>query len=218
MMRKGIALGLARIAAGPVRIGAANRSRRTRIGIETQMYQRRCAPSCPVAQAGGRPPVTAEPGPRGAREGSAVIARTGDHRNRHAAGNRAPAAPAVKLGKIVAAHQPDETMLRKPPDKLAQGINGVAGAQLALDRCRHDWRSTSLTARRSESGRKRRHTDPGLQGIARRNQPPHRIEPKRLGGEQRDPAMPAVRGIEAPAKEPDPAQGRTCPVPRTSHL
>ena len=207
-MGQRIALGMAGKAARPVRISAANRCRRTRIWIETQMYQRGCAPSCPVLQTGLRAPVTAEPGHRGAREGSAIIARTRDNRNRHGAGDAAPVTPAMELREIIAAHQPDEAHFGIAPAQRPQGIDGEHRAQFALDRGGPDRCAPGLPAGRGEPHREGRHAGCGFERIARRNQPPHLIQPKGLAREQADPAMAAVRGIEAPAEKPDPFQNR----------
>lgn len=207
---------------GPVWISAANGSRRARIGIETQLYQRGCAPSCPVFQTGRRPPVSAEPGCSGARRSKAIIAGPRNNRNRHGASKPAPVAPAVQLGQVVAAHQPDKVDIRETPSQCAQRIDRVNGAQLAFDRGWHDRGTTRHAQGRSEPRRKRSHARPGLQGIAGRDQPPDRIEPKRVARKQADPPMPAMGRIEAATQQPNawfPAvQGRTCPVPRTSHL
>lgn len=218
MVRQGIPEPLAGKPAGPVWIGAANGCRRTRIGIETQMYQRGCAPSCPVLQAGSGPPVSAEPGPGEARPGGCIIARTRDNRNRHGSSEASPVFPLVQLGEIVAPHQPDEPVFRIASLQAMKRVHGVAGAQFALYLAGHDGCAPRLHPRRSEPRGKRCHALPGLKRVARRDQPPHRVEAQRLPGKNADPAVPAMGGIEAPAEEPDPGQGRTCPVPRTTHL
>lgn len=218
MVRQGIAQGLADKARSPVRISAANCCRRARIGIETQFYQRGCAPSCPVAQAGCGPPVSAKPGPGEARLGSAIIARTRDNRNRHGTGHAAPVLPAVKLGEIVATHQPDETMFRIAPRQLCQCIGSIAGAQIVFDRCWTNSRTLGLPDRRGESRRQGRHPGLGLERVAGRDQPPDFVEPQSFQHEQADPAVPAMRGIERPAQKANAFQGLTCPDPRASHL
>lgn len=209
-------------AAGPVWINAANGTRRTWIGIESQMYQRGCAPSCPVFQTGRGPPVSAEPCGSGARCSGAIIAGPRNYRNRHGAGQPAPVAPAVELGQIVAAHQPDKFLVGIAPAQRLQGIDREHSAKIAFDRSRHDRRAPGQAERRLQAGRKRSHPGFGLKRIARRNQPPHRIKVECLPREQADPPMPAMGRIEAATQQTDalwvPAQGRTCPVPRTSHL
>ena len=144
-----------RQAAGPLRIGAAHRRCRALVGVETQIYQRRCAPSCPMPtdghQTGTRSAIAPEPGHRGAREGSAIIARTGDNRNRHDPRDPAPIFPACELREIVRSHQPDEPLPRPTADEFAQGIDGVTGAQFALDGADANRCSSGLKAGRGEA-------------------------------------------------------------------
>lgn len=210
------------ISPGPVRIGAANRSRRAGIWIESQMYQRGSAPSCPGCKTGRRPPVSAEPCRSGARRSACIIARTGNHRNRHGAGQSAPVAPAVQLGQVVAPHQPDEVDIGVAPAQGPQRIDGENGAEFLLNRRWHDRRKPRLLYGRGQARGKRCHACLGLERVARRDQPPHCIKPQRLAGEQADSPVPAMRRVEASAQQADAlgnlAQGRICPVPRTSHL
>ncbi len=178
MVRQTIPWALAAKAAGPVWIGAANRCCRARIGIETQMYQRGCAPSCPVFQTGCGPPVSAEPSPGEARPGSALIARTGNNRNRHGAGDAAPGFPLVKLHQIVAAHQPDEAVAGVPRLKLAEGVDCKTRAQFALDCGRNNSRPPGLLPGRSEASGQRRHSGLWLKRITGGHQPPDLIKPQ----------------------------------------
>ena len=211
-----------RDAAGPRRVGAANGGGRTRIGIETQEHQRRRAPVATVCKAGCRPPVSAEPGHGGARQGGTIIARSGDYGNRHHSRQAPPVFPLVKLGQIVAAHQPDEAPFRPAPQDGREGIHGKASAQFPLYRRHANPAPSRLPLGRCEARGERGHSRLGFQRIAGRNQPPDLVQRQRLDGEEGDPPVPAMRGIETAAKQPGqgsaPVQGRTCPVPRTCHL
>jgi hypothetical protein len=77
----------------------------------------------------------------------------------------------------------------------------------------------------------RRHAGDRLQGVLRRDQPPHLVEREAPGGEQAQMQMAAMGGVERAAQQPDAAmpagarparasgaQGRTCPLPRTRYL
>ena len=218
MVRQTIPQALAVKAAGPVWIGAANGSCRARIGIKTQMYQRGCAPSCPVFQTGCGPPVSAEPSPGEARPGSALIARTGDNRNRHGAGDLLPGFPLAELHQIVAAHQPDKPMFGIARLQLAQRIDGIARAEFAFDHSRHDAGAAGLLAGGGEAGGERRHSSFGLERIAGRDQPPDFIKPQCFTRKQTDPAVAAMRRVKTPAQKTNRFQDLTCPVPRTNHL
>lgn len=199
-------------ASRPVRIGLPNGGCRTRIRIETQDHQRGCAPCCPVAETGKRPPVTAQPGHRGARDDSVIIARPGDYGNRHSAGNGAPRFPAMELGQIVCPHEPDELAPRVTSCQRAQGIDGKAGTQFPFHRADPNRRTPRHLTRRSEAGGERCHPGGALQRISGRYQPPRLIQTERRDGAQRDPPVPAMRGIEAAAQKRGagnaPGQGR----------
>ena len=222
MVRQEIAPGMAGPielgSARPFWIGGAQCGGRARIWIKTQIYQRGCAPSCPGVQAGGRPTKSTEPGTRGARQCSALIARTRDNRNRHGTGDCTPAPPAMKLRQIVATHQPHELRLRVTSPQRAQRIERVARSQFGLNRGGHDTAAPRLFSRRGQPRSERSHPSLGLERIARRDQPPHRVKVQRAHCEQADRAVPAMRRVETPAQESDSGQGRICPVPRTSHL
>ena len=209
--------------AGPVRIGLPCGSGRTRIGIETQRHKRGRAPPFPAAKAGRRLPVLPQPGHRGARDSTCIITRTGNNRNRHESGYAAPVPPPVKLRQIVGAHQPDEARLGIARLQLAQRVGSVARPQLAFDRSDPDRRPAGLPSGRGDPGRKRRHPGCRLERIARRNQPPDLVEPQRCCSEQRNAPVTAMRRIEAAPQKANAraraaCQGRTCPLPRTSHL
>ena len=122
------------VARRPIGIGAAKGRRRTMVRVETQDHQCRSAPSGPVRETGGGYAITPQPGHRGAREGSAIIARTRDHRNRHRLRDAAPVTPAVELGQIVRPHQPHEFAFGIAAHQPSQGIDSIARPQLPLDR------------------------------------------------------------------------------------
>ena len=210
--------------AGPLRIGSAHFCCRASVGVEAQIYQRRCAPFCPMFakghQTGGRPAITPEPSHRGAREGGAIIARTGDHRNRHQSGDPSPIFPAHELRQIVRPHQPHKVAFGPAQDELAKRIDRETRAQFALNRADPDWGPAGLSARRSETLGERRHACSRFQRISRRHQPPHFIERKSITGKQRNSPVPAMRRVETAAQKADPGgvQGRTWPEPRTCHL
>ena len=208
MVRDGIAPGKAAITSGPVWIGAAQGRGRARVRIETQLYQRGGAPSCPVLHAGCRPPVSAEPGRRGARGSTAIIAGTGDNRNRHEPGHIAPGLPLVELGQVIAAHQPDEAVARIAPLQRPQRIDSKPRAQLALDSRGANRRAAAVRHGGCEPRRQRSHARPGLERIAGRNQPPHLVQPQRAQRGQADLAVTAMRGIEAPPQQADAFQRR----------
>ncbi len=217
---------------GPLRIGLAYRRGRPRIGVESQCHQRGCAPPFRTTKTGTGPPEPPQPDHRGAREGGTIIPRTGDYRNRHESSDAAPVFPPMELGQIVGPHEPDEATFRIAPNQFFERVHGEARAQFALDRGDADRRPAGLPPRRKHPRGKRRHPGFRLQRIARRDHPPDFVEPQRLGREKADAAVPAMGWIEAAAEQADDrpaairvglarknrAQGRSCPVPRTSHL
>jgi hypothetical protein len=213
---------------GPVRIGPAYRRSRPRIGVESQCHKRWRAPPFRTTKTGNRPPELPQPGHRGAREGSGIIPRSGDNRNRHQLRDRTPVPPLVELGQIIGAHQPDESPLWIAPQQCAEGVGRVAGPQFALDRGDPDSRTAGLPLRRGDPRREGRHARCRLERITRRHQPPDLVERQRVHREKRNASVPAVRGVEAAAEQPDGRaaapprghgfQGRVWPLPRTCHL
>jgi len=196
-----IARGLAGMPAGPVWISLADCRGRSRIGIESQDHQYWCAPRCPIGQAGGGCSVTPEPGHRGARDSGAIIARTGDDGNRHHAGNSAPVFPAVELGQIIGAHEPDEAAAGIAQQQPAQGLRGVAGAELALDRGDADRGAAGLGLGRGEAGGKRRHARFGLERVSGGDQPPDLVQPQCPQRREADSPVRAMGGVERAAEE-----------------
>ena len=77
-----------------------------------------------------------------------------------------------------------------------------------------------------EPNRKGRHAGDRLQRVLRRHQPPHLVEIEPFEGGQAQMQVTGVSRVERAAEQPDaavpaladPAQGRTCPVPRTRYL
>jgi hypothetical protein len=186
-----------RNAAGPVRIGAAQGRCRTRVRIKSQDHQRWRAPFCPAAETGCSTPVTGEPGHRGARDSGAIIARTGDHGNRHRAGDPAPVFPAVKLGQVVRSHQPDEPPFGPAPDQRGKSIGGEPGAKFSLHHRYPDRGTAGLLCGRAEPGRQRRHPSGRFQRISGGNQPPRLVQRQSANRLCRNAAVAAVGGVEA---------------------
>lgn len=210
------------MAGRPLGIRAPDGSSRAWIRIETQFYQRRCAPFTPFAKTGCFRPITSHPGHCRGRDGIVIITRPRDHRNRHSAGDAAPVPPAVELGKVVRSHQPDKPPFRPAVTQGAQCIDGVRRAEPPFQCCDPDRRPARLSTCGPDPGSKRCHTCFRLQRIAGRHQPPHFIQAERPHCEQGDPAMAAMSRVEAAAQKAraraTAAQGRVCPVPRTCHL
>ena len=183
----------------PAGIGGTQRARRAGIGVYGQQYQRRRTPLCPTLQTGLGAPKTPKPCHRGAREGTSIIARTRDDRNRHDPGQPAPVAPTVQLGQIIRPHQPYKAVFRPTPSDPRQGIDGVARAQFALHGGDANQRPPRLAPRRGVAFGQRRHTLRVLQRVAGADQPPHFVQPQRRDGREADPPMPAMRGVKAAA-------------------
>jgi hypothetical protein len=172
---------------------------------------------------GGRPPVSAEPGHRGARPGSTIIAGTGDNRNRHGPGDAAPVFPAVELGQIVATHQPDEAPLRVAGGEFAQGVDGVAGAQFALDRGRHDRRAACHAVGRGEARASGAMPAFGFSGLPGETSHHTSSSPSASRANRLMRRCPPCAGLKLPPRSPvrvarRSVSGPTCPVPRTCHL
>ena len=112
------------------------RERRWRRSVGWQAKQQSPAHSIPSSSVPGCGPDEApQPAHRARRAGIAIIARAGNHRNRHHARQAPPVLPLVELGDIVRAHQPDEAVAA-----------GSAGA--ACEACR---RCSGCPARASKS-------------------------------------------------------------------
>lgn len=211
--------------------------RRARIRIETQFYQRRCAPFTPFTKTGGVDTVSSQPGHCGARNRGSIITRPRNHRNRHDFRDTAPIFPAMELGEVIGPHQPHKPPFRPAPDQSPQGVDRIARGPVPFDRADTDRR----TPRRSPGGThpraQRRHAPIRLERIAGRHQPPRLVQPQCGHGEERDPPVPPMRRVEAAAEQPRAraiaplvrhpiarpachrfAQGRVCPLPRTCHL
>src|SRR5690606_31591412 len=105
-----------------------------------------------------------------------------DHRNRHQSRDPTPIAPTGQLGKIVRPHDPNEASIRIAAHQLLERINGVAGAQLSLDRSRSDWRTARHALGRAEPSGERCHPGGWLERIAGRNEPPELVKIERAEG------------------------------------
>ena len=202
----------------PVRVGPAERRGGALIGAEVQQHERRRSPCRPVFCAGGGADEPPQPGRCGARHGHRFIPRPRDNCNRHHPRNPPPVAPMVELGDIVRAHDPHEPPFRVTADEFCKRIDGVTGVKEAFYIGHFDDAPPRLHPCRSKAGFVRGHALGRLQRIARRHKPPYFVQPQRLRDIQADPPVPPVRRIERSAKKACRDQGRTCPVPRTSHL
>lgn len=221
-MRDSIANWCRAVSACPFRVGGANRAGRSGIGIEAKNGQRRSAPHCAGDELSGPLAPAAQPGHGRACQGDRIISRTRDHRNRHLSRNRAPVLPAMELRKIVRPHDPYEASPGITPPDRTQRIDSETRAQLALDGGGADARAARLPHCRGQPRLERSHARHRLQHVAGRDQPPHLVQPERADGEKTDAAVAAVRGVEAASEQAGErggsAQGRVCPLPRTSHL
>lgn len=184
----------------PIGIGTADGRCRAIVRIETQKHQGRCAPSPPLLKTGSRHTIASEPGHGGACHGFSVITRARDNCNRHGPGDGAPAMPAVKLRQIIRSHQPDKPAFGIAAHQSAKGFCGVARAQMLLDRGWCDRRIARLRFGRAHPRCERRHAFLRFQRISGRYQPPYLIKAERMDRKLRDTPMPAMRRIEAAAK------------------
>lgn len=108
------------------------------------------------------------------------IGRAVEDCNGKAMEDRLPAPPMADLRQIVGAHQPNEALARKASLQRRDRIRGKAGAEAALEIEHADARVVRECLGLSEALGKRRHAGDGLQGVLRRDQPPHLIEAEAL--------------------------------------
>jgi len=103
----------------------------------------------------------------------------------------------VEIGQIVSAHDPDELAGGIAAHESGEHIDGVAGAELPLDRGRADSRMAGDALGRREACGERRHVARlVLERIAGRDEQPEIVETKRFDRTERDAAMPRMAGIE----------------------
>src|SRR5207248_3821071 len=98
----------------------------------------------------------------------------------------------------------DEAVFGVTALEPAYGVDGETGALALLEIAGADSRLVGHAFRRGQPGFEGRHVLRSLlQRIARRNQPPHLIQPERAERLQADVAAPAVGGVERAAEETD---------------
>lgn len=180
-------------------------------------------PKSAIAFLPAPPAPSAQPYHGGTRHRSCIIARTRDNRNRHGAGQPPPILPTMELRQIVASHQPDKASAGVASNQRTQTFHGKTRAQLALDRGYANRGTAGHRACRSDPRRQWRHARRRLEHVTGRDQPPHLVQPERRARKQAHPAVTAVRRVEAAAQKAGQRravsfQGRTCPLPCTSHL
>lgn len=127
-----------------------------------------------------------------------------DDRDRHQPCDGAPAAPAVKLGKIVSPHHPDESHAPGALRKKAKRFCGVGCTKLRLKRSHLDARAWHKAACQREPICERRQSTMRFQWVAWRHHPPELVEPQAFQHGTRDEHMCRVRWIERPAHHPYP--------------
>jgi hypothetical protein len=110
----------------------------------------------------------------------------------------------VKIWQSVAPKQPDELVIGVPFLDLFDRIDAEPSALLPLEVARANSSPPSLRSRRSKTRIERGHVFGAfLQGIPRRDQPPHFVESQSAHRGKTDVAMSPVRGVEGSAKETD---------------
>ncbi len=88
-----------------------------------------------------------------------------DDRDGHLPGEIGPAVPAAEDLQVVAAHQPGEFHLRKPPLQRPQRVEGVMRAEIALDVHHDDAGMARHDPRAAHALGERRHAVHGLSGF-----------------------------------------------------
>jgi hypothetical protein len=199
----------------PVGIGATKRRGGAWIGAEVQQHERRRSPCRPVLYAGHRADETPQPGCCGVRDSHCLIARTRNNRNRNKSCNPPPVAPMVELGDIVGTHDPDESPFGITPDERSERVRSVAGAHLLFDVTGADDAALRHVARGRKAGGIGCHALDRFEWVAWRHQPPDIVQPHRLGDEQADSAMPAMRRIERSAEKAGVGQSSVAQSSRT---
>ena len=134
----------------------------------------------------------------------------------------------MDLGEVVATHEPDKPQPRKPATQDLQGVSGVVRPAQPIFEIADDDAPVpgGGLPRLLEPDRKGRHAGNRFQRVLRRHQPPHLVEIKPFESGQGQMQVTAMSRVERAAKQPDaampalddPAQGRTCPLPRTRYL
>jgi len=109
------------------------------------------------------------------------------------------------LHQIIRANQKHEIRTRKALAQFHKRISGEARAKRPFDIGRDHAPAIGNAPRARQTFRKRRHPRARLQGIARRDQQPNLIQPKRAERLARDMAMPGMGRVEGPAQKADAA-------------
>ncbi len=167
------------------------------------MHERRWSPVRPVAALARGPDEAPQPAHGRRAMNPLTIAGSGDYGNGHDARNGAPALPLAELLQIVLTHQPDEAVAGIMAGERAQRIDGVARAELRLDRGGADRRTAGEFLGLSKARAKRRHVLARFQGVAGRHQPPDFVQPQRVVCGEADRAVAAMRGVERSAQQAD---------------
>src|SRR3546814_10261606 len=97
------------------------------------------------------PDEAPQPAHRASRMGAAIISRPRHDRNRNRRRDPPPVAPAVELGEIVRAHQPNEAIAAEAPGQRVQRVDRVAGTELPLYRGDADGKTFGRVPGRSKS-------------------------------------------------------------------
>ncbi len=151
-----------------------------------------------AAQQTPRLPIYAVPGIKPRSRGHSrrnPVAGARNHTHRHAVHDQPPILPLMELSQIIRAHDPDKPHFGIKTPQFGQRIRRRPRSCQRLDIRHLDPRVLQQPACRRHSLRKRRRP-PRLQGVARRHQPPHPIQPKRLHRLERDMHMSMMRRIK----------------------
>ena len=127
--------------------------------------------------------------------------------NRYEVKDLLPGVPAVDLGEVVGAHQPDEAMAGKAPGQPPERGGGVAGPEPRLEIGDLEAGMTGDGLRPGQPLPERRHAVNRLKRVLRADQPPDLVEPEARQGLQADLAMALVGRVERPAEQPDAPAG-----------
>ena len=122
-------------------------------------------------------------------------------------GDFAPVLPAVEPGEIVRPHDPHEPRAGTAALQPADGVDGVARADLRLKAGDIDAGMIRQRAGGRHPRLQRRQAVVVLQGIAGRGQPPHAVKPEPRQGHEAGQPVALVRRIERAAKQADAQPG-----------
>ena len=160
-----------------------------------------------LGQAAGlifRQAITREGLGGGRSQGAKTLRRTVDHSDRHLGSDLPPILPAVKLRKIVRAHDPDKAQAGNAAAQIFNGVGSVSRSDDGFETTDIDARIVGHPARGLRAFVEIVQGRVILQRIAGGDQPPHAVELQSLDCEQADGAMRDMRRIEGAAEQPDP--------------